>query len=77
MCPTINGRAYDAIDLGDAGDGAIPDIDLHMDWNTVILDWEPAGDTLGIAWRDRQRNPEVEFAFMFKNTRFLSGAVHE
>jgi len=48
-----------------------------MDWNTVILDWEPAGDTLGIAWRDRQRNPEVEFAFMFKNTRFLSGAVHE
>ncbi len=75
--PYVNGRAFDAINLGEDQKGVIPDIDLNMDWNTIILVWEPKGDSLQVAWRGRQRNPEVEFAFMFKNTKFLSGAVHQ
>ena len=75
--PHINGRAFEPVTLGEEGRGVIPDVDLNMDWNTVLLVWEPkGGSSLGVAWRDRQRHPEVEFAFMFKSTKFLSGAVH-
>jgi hypothetical protein len=78
VTPFINGRQFDTITLGSEQHGVIPDIDLNMDWNTIVLIWEPQdGQTLSISWRDRQRRPEVEFAFMFKNTKFLSGAVHQ
>jgi hypothetical protein len=77
VTPHINGIAFDPIELGDNGHGVIPDIDLNMDWNTIVLIWEPKSSELAISWRDRQRHPEVEFAFMFKNTKHLSGAVHQ
>jgi hypothetical protein len=77
ITPYINGRQFDTITLGSAGHGVIPDIDLNMDWNTIVLIWEPQSSELAISWRDRQRHPEVEFAFMFKNTKYLSGAVHQ
>jgi hypothetical protein len=75
--PHINGHRFDALNLGENQQGVIPDVDLDMNWNTVILIWEPQANELKLSWRNRQRHPEVEFAFMFSNTKFLSGAVHQ
>ncbi|HEY5499660.1 MAG TPA: hypothetical protein VIK20_04675 [Bacteroidales bacterium] len=42
----------------------IADIDLEMDWNTIIMEWVPGTDkSIRFDWRNRQNQPEVEFEF--------------
>ena len=62
----INGREFAEIDLGAEGTGVVPDIDLVMEWNTVVLLWKNKTGNLRINWRNRQGEPEVEFEFAGK-----------
>jgi hypothetical protein len=63
----FNGREYEALDLGAQAQATVPDVDAEMEWNTMLLVWTPdAADpspSLGIQWRNRHRQPEVEFDF--------------
>jgi hypothetical protein len=64
----INGRAFEPLDLGVEQQATVPDIDLQMEWNSCLLIWQPpqpsSGATLRLAFRNRQRQPEVEFNFL-------------
>ncbi len=61
----VNGRPYEAVHLGQAGSGTVADIDLDLVFNTVILRWKPeGGKRLASLWRNRQRQPEIEFLFL-------------
>ena len=60
----VNGKTYQTVELGEHGRGTVADIDLHMGWNTVVVQWRPGGSGLRFQWRNRQGEPEVEFEFV-------------
>lgn len=61
---TVNGKNFDQTDFGKEKMAKIADIDLEMDWNTIIMEWVPDTDkSIRFDWRNRQNQPEVEFEF--------------
>jgi hypothetical protein len=63
----VNGREFQLVDLGAQRQGTVADIDLPAGYNTVILIWQPPAQgerTLRLQFRNRQRQPEVEFGFV-------------
>ena len=61
----VNGRSYEPVALGAGQKGTVADIDLDKVNNTILLCWKPAGGKLlGLQWRNRQGQPEVEFLFV-------------
>ncbi len=62
----VNGHAYAPVDLSAGGAGTVADIELPQVWNTILLRWRGATGPLAIQWRNRQGQPEVEFAFTTK-----------
>ena len=61
---TVNGKVFDDALFGAEKLAKLADIDLEMDWNTILLEWTPEADwNLRFDWRNRQSQPEVEFEF--------------
>ncbi len=61
---TVSGKTFDAVDFGAEKMAKMADIDLEMDWNTILMEWVPdAHKSIRFDWRNRQNQPEVEFEF--------------
>ncbi len=59
----INGEKFESVDFGREGKITVADIDLNRYWNSVVIILYPKHHKLGILWRNRQNQPEVEFGF--------------
>jgi hypothetical protein len=63
--PLVNGREFQRVELGAERQGTVADIDLPAGYNTIVLIWTPGPErTLRMQFRNRQRQPEVEFGFV-------------
>ena len=65
----VNGLPHQPVELGAQAQATVADIDLQMEWNSILLVWqsEPGQQSLRLAFRNRQRQPEVEFDFHTPN----------
>jgi hypothetical protein len=61
----VNGHQVGSYTLAAGEVTRVPDIDLEAGANPVLLSWEPASpsSTLGLVFEDRDRQPEITFAF--------------
>jgi len=58
----VNGKKFQPLNL-DGTKGNVSDIDLNQNWNSIIIHFVPDSKDFKMLWRNRQGQPELEFAF--------------